>query len=59
MILLQQNKKGEIQGIMSRLNYRRELKKVGRGMKDRVDRSIGIVTRIVETLVKSRLQNSS
>ena len=33
---------------------RRELKKRGRGMKDRVDKSMGIVTFIVETSVKMK-----
>ena len=31
---------------------RRELKKRGRGMKDRVDKSMGIVTRITEALTR-------
>jgi hypothetical protein len=37
---------------------RRELKKRGRGMKDRLDKSMGIVTLIVEDLAKNQSYRS-
>jgi hypothetical protein len=51
MILLQQNKKRRVsEKRLRRGGTRRELKRRGKGMKDHVDKSMGIETLIAEVL---------